>query len=190
MPFINANTFAPLINSQTCTIIMHSKNPLNTRLGHVGTKFGEAHRSQIFITALTFSISAWILLATAVFTLSTSPSLVSSVPFFQGTISMTNATTKVVSELNYYGGLNAVVVEDCTSANTCPPHVQAWPSVDCGTHFENCDQCRDSISDLVVPTIMAFLTQVLQILGDVQRSTGMYCSCLILVITAESCTAY
>lgn len=96
-------------------------------------------------------------------------------PFFQGSISLTNTSTSVVSELNYYGGLNAVVVEDCSSqpgAAQCPPHLQDYPSVNCEVYFDNCDMCRDATAALVMPTIMAFVTQVLQILGDVQRSTG------------------
>lgn len=108
------------------------------------------------------------------FTLSTTPALVTSMPFLKGSLSITNTTSHMVTHMNYYGGLNAFVVEDCSrhvGSPSCPPHVQDWPSVQCEVYFDNCDKCRDSTAALVMPTIMAFVTQALQILGDIQRST-------------------
>lgn len=100
------------------------------------------------------------------------PALISSVPLFQGQFLHTIPT----SESTFFGGLNAFVYSECDVASTnCADKSLAWSAFECSTRsFANCDACKDATLALFMPALMAFLTQVLQILGDVQRSTGEY----------------
>lgn len=150
---------------------------MSVLLGPVGTNFGEKFRSQIFFISFWVSVFAWILIAVTVCSVSMQPTVVSTIPFFQGTISLTNVSTNVVSELDFYAGLNILVVEGCSDqpgAATCPPHSQSWSSVECEQYFDHCDACRDSSTGSVTTVLIALVTQFLQIGADIQRSTGMY----------------
>lgn len=152
-----------------------SKNAPNVMLGHLGTKWGKNYRSQIFFVSFWISFVAWVLISLAVCSMSTKPAVVTALPFFQGTISLTNTSTNIVSELNFFAGLNIMVVEHCSDqvgAAMCPAHSQAWSSVECEQYFDNCDQCRDSSTGSATTVLIALVTQFLQIGADVQRSTG------------------
>lgn len=172
------------------TMIIFSKNPLFVTLGRLGTKFGETYRSQIFFISFWISFFSLVLIAVAVCSVSLEPSVVTSVPFFHGKVALTNTSTSVTSELNFYAGLNILVFEDCSDevgAAVCPPRSQSWGSVECEQYFNHCDECRDSSTGSVTTVLIALVTQFLQIGCDIQRSTGDYITCDLKVFSFQNC---
>lgn len=121
------------------------------------------------------SVLSWLAIAAAVCSISWHPSVIEILPFFQGVVTLTNEDTGVVSELDFYAGLNIMVIEDCsTGAGTaeCPPHSQSWSSLECDKYFEHCDDCADASTRSVVTVLIALITQFFTVMSDLQRSTG------------------
>ena len=145
------------------------------RLGRIGLQWGELYRSQIFFVAFWVSLTAWALLAVSVASISSSPSAVTSVPFFQGTISFTNSTINEAASLKFYAGLTTLVVADCTDGiglPTCPPHIQSWTAVSCDQYLKDCSQCASSSVGTVSTVVFSFIGQIAQLATDLHRSTG------------------
>jgi hypothetical protein len=143
-------------------------------IGSVGLTWAERHRSQIFMSAFIVSLLTLFIIGTTACSILTVAGIVHSVPFMQGTITLTNSTSGTASSFDYYAGLNSVVVDGCTGSfkgAACPAHSQLWQTFDCGDLLENCDECGDVASQTIVPVMIALITQLPQIMGDLQRST-------------------
>ena len=133
------------------------------------------YRSQLFFVGFWVSFISWVFIAAAVCSISKHASIVKTLPFFVGTISVTNTTSSNVSELKYYAGLNILVVDSCSTwagSEPCPPHSQSWESVECDQYFDNCDECSDASLSSVVTVLIALITQFPTLISDLQRSTG------------------
>jgi hypothetical protein len=115
---------------------------------------------------------SWILLGASLACISTTNMNVKAVPFFKGTISVSVPATPVISDFNFYAGLNRIVVEGCDLGPYCPPESQSWDAVSCSQYFSNCDECKDASVGSVTMVIMSFITQLPQISSDLGRSMG------------------
>lgn len=150
------------------------RNRVCDAIGAFGLSWAEKRRSQIFMSAFIVSFLTLFIVGSTVSSLLTVPPIVRSVPFMQGTVTIANTSAAVTSSFSYYAGLNSIVVDGCTDGPnrpTCPPHSQLWATVDCGTYLNHCDECVTAASATIVPVIIALVTQLPQIVGDLQRST-------------------
>ena len=152
-------------------------------IGKWGNAWGEKYRSQIFFVAFWISFFSWILLAAALGCISINSTTVKSVPYFQGVITFTDNVTLASQDVNFYAGLNRLVIDDCNlGGNVCPPHSQPWSSVNCDTYFDNCNQCADASAGSVSMVIMSFVTQLPQITSDLQRSMGKNSPVIVILV--------
>lgn len=114
------------------------------------------------------SFVSQILLSASLASLSKTPSVVKHVPWFNGKLILYNASSTV--EVDFYAGLQ-IIVTDC-SGNVCPDHSLEWSAVSCDNYFEPCSDCVSSADSTSTTVLIGFITQFLQMSGNVQRSTG------------------
>lgn len=151
--------------------MFNSQNACCVSIGKWGTEWGEKNRAPIMFVAFWFSFVSLIFLGAAVACVSTNSDSIKNVPFFQGIITIDRPNGET-SELDYYAGLNRIVIEGCDLGAACPPHSTAWDSVNCDIYFSNCQACADASVGSVTMVIMSFITQIPQCTGDLGRSIG------------------
>jgi len=137
----------------------------------MGTEWGRRNRSQIFFVAFWLSFAGLFFLCAALASLSTTQmSSIENVPFFQGSLSVTENGIK--SDMYYYAGVNRMVINGCEAGASCPPDWLGWGDDSCSKYFSNCHSCRTAKAAATFPFVMAILGQVGQVATDLTRSTG------------------
>lgn len=139
----------------------------------MGTEWGRKNRSQIFFVAFWLSFAGLFFLCAALASLSTTQmSSVENVPFFQGSLTVTE--NGITSDMYYYAGINRMVIHGCKAGASCPPDWLGWGDDSCSKYFSNCHSCRTAAATF--PFVMAILGQVGQVATDLTRSTGnLFC---------------
>jgi hypothetical protein len=142
------------------------------RVGKFGLEWGEKYRSQIFFWAFWVSFISWIFLAAALACISWHDSTVRNVSFFEGTVTYTSPQTGKKFDMDFFAGLNIIVVDACNEPE-CPPDTSfSWSDISCEASFSHCNSCRDASLGSISMVIMSFVTQFPQITSDVGRSMG------------------
>lgn len=144
----------------------------------MGTQWGAKHRSQIFFVAFWLSFIGLILILAAIACISVDSTTIQNVPFFQGTFELVQGG--VTSKVDYYAGIARMVFPKCEDSPYCPPSSMGWGDSSCDTYFLNCDKCKAANPGTVAfPVAMALFGQLGQLAGDLNRSTGKNCNCLL-----------
>ena len=142
-------------------------------IGKFGIPGADKYRSQIFFVTFWVSVASWLLLAAAVCSISKHSSIIKILPFFDGTLSITNDDDNSLSKLKFYAGLKIIAFDDCktgTNSVSCPSDQLNWNDDRCDLYFKNCDSCSDTSLHSTVTILIALITQFFQLMTNLTRS--------------------
>eukprot|EP00055_Hartaetosiga_balthica_P006023 m.18502 g.18502 ORF g.18502 m.18502 type:complete len:281 (-) comp4968_c0_seq2:194-1036(-) len=139
--------------------------------GKIGSSWAERHRPTLMLIATLVSVVSLIFLIAAAVSLSPNRSSTKATHWSISNL-RNNETDAHLATL--YIGLDAIVIEsNIPQIEASIGGVYKWSGIDCFFSESVCNDCKNAAKNTAVPVILAILTQIPQILTDVQRSTAV-----------------